>query len=214
MERDREEQELIRQATINSVPSSKEHSKNSVGNNSKILLGRTIKDNPVNIQTLREDSGRVAIEGCIFDMESRELRGGKYLITLDVTDYSSSITVKMFLAPDKAKSLLNSLNKDHWYRFRGDCQYDKYQREIVLISTDINTVDSRTRLDNASEKRVELHLHTQMSSLDAVASAKALVERAAMWSHPAVAITDHGVVQAFPEAYNAGKNMELRCYLV
>ena len=216
-ERDREELELVRQATLNSVSSNKEREKTPSGNGNgdigRVLLGRSIKDLPEPIQILREDSGRVTIDGCIFDMESRELRGGKYLITLDVTDYTSSITVKMFLAPDKAKALLNSLKKNNWYRFRGDCQYDRYQNEIVILAFDINTADSRIRLDQASEKRVELHLHTQMSTLDAVTSAKALIERAAMWGHSAVAITDHGVVQAFPEAYSAGKKHGVKVIL-
>ena len=154
---------------------------------------------------LQEDSGKVTIEGCIFGMETRELRGGKHLIALDVTDYSSSVTVKMFLKPEKAKSLSNCLKKGNWYRFRGNCQYDKFQNEVVLNAYDINTASPRIRLDHAVEKRVELHMHTQMSSMDAVTSAKALIERAAAWGHPAVAVTDHGVVQAYPEAYKAGK---------
>lgn len=205
LERDREELELIRQATEHTVLAGKGNPKKVSSKIGAVLLGRTIKGDLLSMDTLREDSGRVVIEGFIFDMETRELRGGKYLIAIDITDYTSSITVKMFLEPDKAKALMGSLKKGNWYRFRGDCQYDKYQKEIVLIANDINTASSRTRLDEAPEKRVELHLHTQMSSLDAVSSAKALIERAALWGHSAVAITDHGVVQAYPEAYAAGK---------
>ncbi|HHT66088.1 MAG: PolC-type DNA polymerase III [Caldicoprobacterales bacterium] len=205
LEREREELELIRQATENTVLTDRENGKKVSAKTGTVLLGRPIKGEPLSIDTLREDSGRVIIEGCIFDTDSRELRGGKYLITIDVTDHTSSITVKMFLEPDKAKVLTGCLKKGNWFRFRGDCQYDKYQKEIVLIANDINTAQSRTRMDEAPVKRVELHLHTQMSSLDAVTSAKALIERAALWGHSAIAITDHGVVQAYPEAYAAGK---------
>ena len=199
----KEELELIRQATEN--PITDRENGRGFAKTGTVLLGGPIKGEPLSIDTLREDSGRVIIEGCIFDTDSRELRGGKYLITIDVTDHTSSITVKMFLEPDKAKVLTGCLKKGNWFRFRGDCQYDKYQKEIVLIANDINTAQSRTRMDEAPVKRVELHLHTQMSSLDAVTSAKALIERAALWGHSAIAITDHGVVQAYPEAYAAGK---------
>jgi DNA polymerase-3 subunit alpha (Gram-positive type) len=217
--RKQEELELVRQATmLNASTEQKQVKQNSSGENT-VLLGRAIKDAPVSIDTLREDSGRVTIEGCIFDMEIRELgrgkvltdkeinelREGKILITLDVTDYTSSVTAKVFLDWKKTKSLAGRLRKGNWYKLRGDCQYDRYQKEIVLRPTDINTAQTRIRMDNAPKKRVELHLHTQMSALDAVSSAKSLIERAAFWGHSAVAITDHGVVQAFPEAYAAGK---------
>ena len=204
-ERDKEDLELIRQATEHIPIENASGRDNGKAKSGLVILGRSVKESPVSISTLAEDSGRVAVEGTVFDMESRELRGGKFLITLDITDYSGSIAVKMFLEPDKAKALLGNLNKGSRYLVRGECQYDKYQREIVLIANDINTASSHTRLDEESDKRVELHLHTQMSSLDAVTSAKAYIERAALWGHSAVAITDHGVVQAFPDAYAAGK---------
>ncbi|NLC42948.1 MAG: PolC-type DNA polymerase III [Clostridiales bacterium] len=209
-ERDKEEQELIRKATEH-IPASKDS--NGEMKSGAVLIGRFFKEEPVPIASLKEDSGRVAVEGCIFDMESRELRGGKFLVTVDVTDYTSSITVKMFLEPDKAKGLLVNLKKDNWYRIKGDCQYDKYQKEIVIIANDIITADARIRLDDAPEKRVELHLHTQMSSMDGLSSAKDLVKRAALWGHSAIAITDHGVVQSFPEAYAAGQKNGVKIIL-
>jgi len=210
MERNRQEQELIKQVTNQSKTSVKDQNcKGEI----KVILGKTIKDIPESIETLKEDSGRVTIEGCAFDMEIKELRGGKFLITMDVTDYSSSITVKIFVSSDKSKTVMNSLRKNNWYRIKGDCQYDLYQKEIVLIATDINIADSKMRLDQAQKKRVELHAHTHMSAMDGVVSAQALVERAAQWGHPAVAITDHGVVQAFPEAYQAGKKHGIKVIL-
>ncbi|MGI6142227.1 MAG: exonuclease domain-containing protein, partial [Caldicoprobacterales bacterium] len=210
LEKDREELELVRQATEHIVCAGKERGTEELARSGTVLLGRSIKDDAESILTLREDSGRVTIEGCIFNLETRELRGGKQLITLDVTDHSSSVTVKMFLKPEKAKTLLDCLKKGNWYRFRGNCQYDKFQNEVVLNAYDINTASPRIRLDHAVEKRVELHMHTQMSSMDGVTSAKALIERAAAWGHPAVAVTDHGVVQAYPEAYKAGKKYGIK----
>lgn len=209
-ERDKEEQELIRQATehIPAVTGTKMNLKSGT-----ILLGRSVKEEPLPIISLKEDSGKVTVEACIFNMESREIRGGKYLVLLDVTDYTSSITIRMFLKPDKAKELLRKLKVGNWYRIRGDCQYDKYQKEIVLSPNDIITAPSRTRLDEAPKKRVELHLHTQMSSMDGITSANDIVERAALWGHSAVAVTDHGVVQAFPEAYAAGQNNGVKILL-
>ncbi|NLB42049.1 MAG: PolC-type DNA polymerase III [Clostridiales bacterium] len=209
-ERDKEEQELIRKATEN-IPALRDS--NGEMKSGTVLLGRLVKEEPVPIVSLKEDSGRITVEGCVFDMESRELRGGKHLVTVDVTDYTSSITIKMFLEPDKAKGLLTNLKKGNWYRIKGDCQYDKYQKEIVLIANDIISAASRTRLDEAPNKRVELHLHTQMSSMDGLSSAKDLVQRAALWCHSAIAITDHGVVQSFPEAYATGQKNDVKILL-
>jgi len=210
IEKDMEEQKLIKQVAGQTAMANQSHRDEKEHRTNKVILGRAVKDDPEPIDNLREDSGRVSIEACIFDMETRQLRGGKYLISMDVTDYTSSITVKVFASPDKSESILNSLNIDQWYRIRGECQYDIYQKEIVLIATDINAVDSKTRMDTSPDKRIELHAHTHMSAMDGVVSAKALVERAAKWGHSAIAITDHGVVQAFPEAYQAGKKYGIK----
>lgn len=179
----------------------------------EILLGRTFRDKPVQMDALQEDSGRLAVEGVIFDVTHRELRGGKHMILADITDYTSSVTVKLFTEADKAKDLLKKLKKNLWIRVKGDCQYDKYHKEVVLIGEHILTAPPRLRLDRAPEKRVELHLHTQMSAMDGIASIGALIDRAALWGHTALAVTDHGVVQAFPEAYALAQKRKLKALL-
>lgn len=94
-----------------------------------------------------------------------------------------------------------------WVKVRGSVQNDTFVRDLVLIANDLNEVKPNERQDTAEEKRVELHVHTQMSQMDAVASITKLVEQAKKWGHEAIAVTDHAVVQSFPEAYSAGKNM-------
>jgi DNA polymerase-3 subunit alpha (Gram-positive type) len=170
-----------------------------------ILMGRAFGGDPVALADLGEDSGNVVVEGKVFDIEKREIKGGKVIYCMDITDYSSSITVKSFCDNEKAKALDSSLSKGDWVRVRGECQYDKYQKEIVIFFNAVMMVDYPERMDEAEKKRVELHLHTQMSAMDGVASVSDLVSRAAKWGHPAIAITDHGVLQAFPDAYAAGK---------
>lgn len=132
IEKDMEEQKLIKQVAGQTAMANQSHRDEKEHRTNKVILGRAVKDDPEPIDNLREDSGRVSIEACIFDMETRQLRGGKYLISMDVTDYTSSITVKVFASPDKSESILNSLNIDQWYRIRGECQYDIYQKKLSL----------------------------------------------------------------------------------
>ena len=124
---------------------------------------------------------------------------------MDITDYQGSITVKTFCDREQGEKINNLIDKGDWVTVRGECSYDKYQRDITIIFDDLMLSQSMGRTDDASKKRVELHLHTQMSAMDGVSSVESLVSRAAKWGHPAIAITDHGVLQAFPNAYAAGK---------
>ena len=209
--KEKENEELARKlalassAKVSRTTKGKEHKATG-----KIIIGKQIKKQPDPIEKLNDESGRVVIEGKIISKESRELRGGKHLVTFTITDFTSSINVKLFIDSKKANAVIDKLLLDKWYLISGDCQYDKYQREIVVSAYDINLAADRTRVDDAPVKRVELHLHTQMSALDAVSSAKNLVDRAAFWGHDAIAITDHGVVQAFPEAYAQGKKKGIK----
>ena len=157
------------------------------------------------INTLGEDSGKVIVKGQVFDIESRETRSGKLIYSIDITDYTSSITVKTFCDKEQGEKIKNQIKKGDWVTVRGECSYDKYQRDIAIIFDDLMLSQSMDRTDDEPVKRVELHLHTQMSSMDGVSSVESLVSRAAKWGHPAIAITDHGVLQAFPNAYAAGK---------
>ena len=159
--------------------------------------------NPVltKIEDVVPSSDRVCINGQIINKEERELRSGKMLVTIDVTDKTSTVSCKMFLDKQKYEEVDAKLKKDSYVIVQGRPQIDSYSNELTIMVNNICKGEkSPERMDNAKEKRVELHLHTQMSAMDAITSATDLVKQAIKWGHPAVAITDHGVVQSFPEA--------------
>ncbi|WP_262172951.1 PolC-type DNA polymerase III [Saccharococcus sp. Marseille-Q5394] len=177
--------------------------------NRPFVLGVPIKpDEPIiGIQAIQDEERRLTIEGYVFDAEVRELRSGRSLLTIKVTDYTDSILVKMFSRDNEDAELMKTLKKGAWVRARGSIQNDTFVRDLIMMAQDIMEVTPVIRKDSAPEdrKRIELHAHTTMSQMDAVTSASALVAQAAKWGHPAVAITDHANVQSFPEAYSAGK---------
>ncbi|HHW32084.1 MAG TPA: PolC-type DNA polymerase III [Clostridiaceae bacterium] len=200
----------------------KKDSKNSNGEKTptEIILGKDFKDDIVKMQEVNSNSGRVAICGDIFSVEFKELRGGRYLCTFDITDRTSSLTVKCFADKDKLGILQEKIKENKRVKVRGEVQYDKFSREICIFAYDIIETEKNIKEDKAEEKRVELHMHTQMSALDAVTPVKDLISRASAWGHKAVAITDHGVVQAYPDAYEAAKKNNIKviygieCYIV
>ncbi|MGI6174902.1 MAG: PolC-type DNA polymerase III [Christensenellales bacterium] len=179
----------------------------------RVLTGKSIAKASDRIIDLDLDSALVAIEGDLMKALLREPRtGGKYyVLAFDITDYTSSVTCKMFPQAEDAEKLRGALfNKGKAkaglrLRVRGHCQIDRYSNELVVLAKDINILPAETALDDAPHKRVELHLHTQMSTLDATTPVNRLFETAAQMGHAAVGITDHGVVQAFPDAYMASK---------
>ena len=190
----------------------------------EMLIGRPIRNEEVvSIASINEGSGRVTITGRVFDADEHEItskKNGKemHIVTLDVTDNTSSIQVKMFVHKGEddikfrdlytpiVKSLKNG-GAGIYAAIRGRTQYDDYAKEVVIMANDIAMLpDPPIRQDNAEVKRVELHMHTQMSQMDAVNSAKQLIDRAVYWGHKAIAITDHGVVQAFPDGMHASDN--------
>lgn len=172
-----------------------------------VKIGYTIKDDAdfKRMEEIIDEERRIAVEGYIFHVETKELRSGRTLLTLKMTDYTSSIMVKMFSRDKEDAAILNNVKKGMWVRAQGSIQNDTFVRDLVMIANDLNEVKAPARLDQAPEKRVELHLHTPMSQMDAVSSVSDLVSQAAKWGHKAIAITDHAVAQAFPEAYGAGK---------
>ncbi|ARD49330.1 PolC-type DNA polymerase III [Sporosarcina sp. P33] len=174
-----------------------------------LILGTPIKagEAVVPIHEIQDEERRLIIEGFVFDAEVRELRSGRSLLTLKVTDYTDSILVKMFSRDNEDAEMMKSFKKGMWVRARGGIQNDTFVRDLIMMAQDLAVIPSVERKDKAPEgqKRVELHAHTSMSQMDAVVSASALVAQAAKWGHPAIAITDHANVQSFPEAYNAGK---------
>ena len=174
-----------------------------------IIMGRDpIKDEPIKIKNTRTEGEKVVIQGEIFNIEEREIKGDRYIVSFDITDGSDSTTVKFFTdrnAYDCDGGIKSAL-KGAYVKVKGEVQYDKYAKEIVIMSRNIVKADRPpARMDTSEEKRVELHLHTTMSTMDAVTGMKEYVKRAAKWGHKAIAVTDHGVVQAYPEAMDAAE---------
>lgn len=199
-----EENRIIAEALKNNKNSSSNSS--AASNKDELIMGRPFKDTPVSIASITEDSGRVVIQGCMFNTEIKTLNNGKTIITFNITDNTNSITAKIFIREenDFAK-LASNIIDGRYVRLKGDVQYDKFIKELVIYPNNISAAEKSIRTDNAEMKRVELHAHTGMSAMDGICSASDLVKKAKAWGHKAIAITDHGVVQAFPEAYEASK---------
>ncbi|GAF63677.1 DNA polymerase III PolC [Bacillus sp. TS-2] len=180
--------------------------------NTALMIGYPIKDDPQPLESIVDEERRITAQGYVFFSETRELRSGRTLLTFKITDYTNSILVKIFSRDKEDVPLLQSVKKGMWVKVRGGIQMDTFVRDLVMIANDINEVKPIERVDTADEeqKRVELHLHTTMSQMDGVVSAGRYVEQAAKWGHKAIAITDHGVVQSFPEAYSTGKKNNIK----
>ena len=171
-----------------------------------LILGTTpvINEPLVKISELGVDDGRVSIDGEVIGMEDRELKSGKVLLSFDVYDGTSSMTCKAFLTKDNSKKVIKRIKNAKGVKIAGTAQMDSFSNELtVMVNTIIESegVKKVIRQDNSEVKRVELHMHTQMSQMDAMTSATDLIKRAMKWGMKSIAITDHGVVQSFPEAH-------------
>lgn len=193
---------------------------NSASTSNSIILGKPITDQVMKIIDVTQDSGRITIAGEVFRTESREIKGGKFIYIFDITDFTSSVTVKMFVEKKDFANISGAIKEGVCLKIRGDAQYDKFSKELCIFAYDIIGIEKQVKTDDAEEKRVELHLHSQMSAMDGVTAVKDLVRRAAKWGHKAIAITDHGVVQAYPDAYAESKKNNIKiiygmeCYLL
>lgn len=174
------------------------------------IYGRNISIEATPINEINERSGYVAVLGDVFKVDTMETKTGKIILTFYITDYTSSITVKCFLKPQEKDEVLDNVKKGLYCKVRGEAVYDTYQREVVIMGRDILKMKKMEKMDGAEEKRVELHCHTTMSAMDGVTPVSKIIERAAKWGHPAIAITDHGVVQAFPDAQIAAKKNKIK----
>ena len=173
---------------------------------SPLIFGRSLKlkEQLVKVADLSVDSGRVQLDGEILNIDSRELKSGKVLVMFDLYDGSSTITCKVFSEGDKSKDLIKKLKGAKGVKLEGTAQFDPFAKELGVIANTIiesTGLKKQTRMDNAKVKRVELHMHTQMSQMDGMTAATDLLKRAVKWGMKSIAITDHGVVQAFPEAH-------------
>ncbi|MBR4888412.1 MAG: PHP domain-containing protein, partial [Clostridia bacterium] len=167
------------------------------------IMGHTTKGDPIPISDVTPDIGTAMIWGEIFSIESKETRdGARKIYSIDISDYTDSMSLKIIQEISQCKAL-DGLSKGMSILVRGEVSYDKYDRENVMRPRSIATVEQVKVVYDAKDKLVELHLHTTMSSMDGVSTAEDLIKRAYKWGHKAIAITDHGVAQAFPEAMNA-----------
>jgi DNA polymerase III subunit alpha, Gram-positive type len=210
----KEDQERGMQALLEMQKRDEKEASDGHEHTGPLVIGLTIRDDAEyrRIEEIVDEERRVAIEGYVFSAETKELRSGRTLLTFKITDYTSSILVKMFSRDKEDAVLFGLVKKGMWLKVRGSIQNDTFVRDLVMIGNDINEMKAPSRQDTAPEdqKRVELHLHTPMSQMDAVTSVSTLIGQAKKWGHKAIALTDHAVAQSFPEAYNAGVKNDIK----
>ena len=173
-----------------------------------LIFGKLYADQTVSIRDAMGEFDRVTIQGEIFFVDNKEItskKSGKewIKISFDITDNTNSVRVSKFLSKEQGAEVVPLIKTGAYVTVQGKITYDTYEKESILEPTAIVKAKKHIRMDNAEKKRVELHLHTNMSAMDGMSSTKALMQRAKLWEHPAMAITDHGVAQAFPEAMHA-----------
>ena len=179
--------------------------------NAKVIFGSRIKSKPVALKGVSIEDGNVTVWGSVFALQIRDTRDGKRkIITFNITDKTNSFTVKIFEMSQNCETLVKNISDGACVMLRGHVEYDDYIKSYCIKANSVMLIDRIEVGDDAPEKRVELHMHTNMSAMDGMTPAKKLVERAIKWGHRAVAITDHGVVQAFPEAAAAAKGSDIK----
>ena len=173
--------------------------------NPDMVYGRDFDGEAVPLETITGEMGEVVIRGQVISFDEREIRNEKTILIFAVTDFTDSIVVKMFLENAQVPQIKESVKKGAFLKIKGVTTIDRFDGELTIGSVrGIRKIGDFTskRMDTSPEKRIELHCHTKMSDMDGVTDAKDLVERAYKWGHKAIAITDHGVVQSFPEAHH------------
>lgn len=170
-----------------------------------LILGKLYTEEPIPIRDALGEFDRVTIKGDVFFVDHREITSKKtgkewVKIAFDITDNTNSIRVSKFMAKDQAGDIVSAIKTGMHLIVQGKISFDSYEKESILEPTAIVKSKKKIRMDNAPEKRVELHLHTNMSAMDGVSDTKDLINRCKAWGWPAMAITDHGCAQAFPLA--------------
>lgn len=174
--------------------------------NPNIIFGRDFEEESINIEEIWGEMGEVVIRGKVRALETREIRNERTIVSFEITDFTDTIKVKMFIHNDQLAELTADLKTGAFLKIKGVTVNDTFDRELTIGSVvgvmkipDFTTA----RMDNSARKRVELHCHTKMSDMDGVSDVKDIIKRAKKWGHRALAITDHGCVQAFPDANHA-----------
>ncbi len=173
------------------------------GDDPSLVYGKNFEDEPLTLDQVVTEMGEITIHGKIISFDTREIRNEKTILMFSVTDFTDTITVKMFVRNDQLAELLGDIKKGAFVKIKGVTTIDKFDGELTIGSvTGIKKIGDFTvsREDLSPVKRVELHCHTKMSDMDGVSEVKSIVKRAHDWGHPAIAITDHGVAQSFPDA--------------
>ncbi|WP_271436685.1 PolC-type DNA polymerase III [Staphylococcus hominis] len=205
-----EDQQSAKEATekIEKIKAEKVKQQDNNGSSvEKCQIGKPIHvENIKPIETIIEEEFKVAIEGVIFDINIKELKSGRHIVELKVTDYTDSLVLKMFTRKNKDDlNHFKALSVGKWVRAQGRIEEDTFVRDLVMMMSDIEEIKKTPKQDKAEEKRVEFHLHSSMSQMDGIPNISAYVNQAAAWGHKAIAVTDHNVVQAFPDAHSAAE---------
>ena len=178
--------------------------------NPEVIYGRDFEEEAIPISDIIGEMGEVTIRGQIISTDQREIRNEKTILFFDITDFTDTMTIKIFTRNDQLPEILENIKKGAFVKLKGIAMVDKFDGELTIGSlTGIKKIKDFTskRVDRSIRKRVELHCHTKMSDMDGVSEAKAIVNRAYSWGHPAIAITDHGVVQSFPDANHVWEDL-------
>ncbi|MFV0504601.1 MAG: PolC-type DNA polymerase III [Lachnospirales bacterium] len=178
-----------------------------------VKIVESITEMPIRLAEELDQDSEITVTGIIFSFEKREIRSGNYLISMDITDNTNSITIKFFIDPEAfEEEFKNVTKKGNTVTVKGYVRYDTYAKELNIMANEIALEEKtkESKVDNAEVKRVELHLHTNMSSMDALTGIKDYVKYAKKLGHTSIAITDHGVVQAFPDAMNIGEELGVK----
>ncbi|MCI2842914.1 PolC-type DNA polymerase III [Staphylococcus hominis] len=205
-----EDQQSAKEATekIEKIKAEKAKQQDNNGSSvEKCQIGKPIHvENIKPIETIIEEEFKVAIEGVIFDINIKELKSGRHIVELKVTDYTDSLVLKMFTRKNKDDlNHFKALSVGKWVRAQGRIEEDTFVRDLVMMMSDIEEIKKTPKQDKAEEKRVEFHLHSSMSQMDGIPNISAYVNQAAAWGHKAIAVTDHNVVQAFPDAHSVAE---------
>ncbi|WP_422486803.1 PolC-type DNA polymerase III [Gudongella sp. DL1XJH-153] len=199
-----EERKILKEMMIKNP--NKNDKKSKIKNYS---YGKKIKSDPIKIIDIDMQTGSATIAGKIFQIETKSIKDNRTLVVFYLSDGTNSISAKVFLNGEQADDFTTNINEGTYVLLSGDVVYDTYAKEMTIMLKSIQVQEQSIIEDMSDEKRVELHLHTQMSSMDGVSHTKDLIQRAIDWGHEAIAITDHGIVQAFPDAMDMSKDIKI-----
>ena len=215
--------EAIRQEALKKLRTAPPRTRSSApGKNTRLLFGkREVRGAPIPMSTLDLDMGTVIVEGDVFALDHKELKKrGAWVVSFDMTDYTGSVRINKFFPGEEGKPIVDGVKKGQHLLVQGRLNIDRFTNDMVLEPYAIMEARREPRTDDAPEKRVELHLHTNMSAMDALTAVgsktdspvgidKNVVKRAESWGHRAIAITDHGVAHAFPNAWHSAKKIKI-----